>query len=178
MKINLFEINIYIDNIDCSKINLQNENFKKNWPSQTQSSHSFQNKLDDDSQFYLINKIGILLKNQILKDFKISITSIWQNDYIKNDFQEKHIHPHSHFSFIIYKKVDESKTVFFNPAEKLIQSFYPEDLINKTNFFKLDFQTKCRENQMVLFPSFLEHMVKKNSNCSTISGNIVIEINQ
>lgn len=176
MKVNLFETHIYVDNIDCSKINLENENFKKTWDSETYSSHLFQNKLDEDSQSYLINKIGNLLEGQILKDFKISITSIWQNNYIKDDFQEKHMHPDSHFSFIIYKKIEESKTVFYHPVQDLISCMYPSEFFLKTSFFKLNFETKCRENQIVLFPSYLKHMVKKNSNSTTISGNILITI--
>ena len=176
MKINLFESHIYIDNIDCSKINLKNENFKKTWDSETYSSNLFQNKLDENSQSYLINKIGNLLESQILKDFKISITGIWQNDYIKDDFQEKHMHPDSHFSFIIYKKIEESKTVFYHPVQDLIACMYPTEFLQKTNFFNAKFETKCRENQIVLFPSYLKHMVKKNSNSTTISGNILITV--
>ena len=32
-----------------------------------------------------------------------------------------------------------------------------------------------RSNQIIIFPSCLEHMVKKHSNSTTISGNILIE---
>lgn len=176
MKINLFENSIYIDNIDCSKINLKNEDFKKTWDSETISSHVFKNELDENSQNYLVEKIGNLLQDQILKNFKINILNIWQNNYNQGDFQEKHIHPQSHFSFVIYKKVNESKTVFYNPNEKLIASFYPFDLISKTSFFKLSFEPKCRQDQIILFPSYLEHMVKKSDNSTTISGNILITI--
>jgi len=176
MKINLFETHIYVDNIDCSKINLENQNFKKSWDSETPSSHLFKNKLEEKSQVYLTNKIGSLLESQILKNFKITITGIWQNDYIENDFQETHMHPHSHFSFILYKKIEESKTVFYHPIQDLISCMYPPEFFSKTNFFRSNFETKCRENQMVLFPSYLKHMVKKNSNSTTISGNILITI--
>lgn len=176
MKINLFETSIYIDNVDCSKIKLQNENFKKTWDSETESSHDFKNSLSEESSIYLLKKMGNLLYGQILKRFELKILSVWQNNYINNDFQEKHMHTSSHFSFIIYKKIKESKTVFFHPVQDLLSSMYPPELFKKTSFFKLNFETKCRENQMVLFPSYLAHMVKKDSNSTTISGNVLIEI--
>ncbi len=176
MKINLFETSVYIDNIDCSKINLINKDFKKTWVSETESSHDFENNLDKESIEYLSEKIGNLLYSQILKNFKITILGAWQNNYLDNDFQEKHIHQSSHFSFIIYKRIKESKTVFFNPAENLLTCFYSKEIFKQTNFFKQVFEPKCRENQMILFPSFLEHMVKRSSNCSTISGNILIDL--
>ena len=42
----------------------------------------------------------------------------------------------------------------------------PEDIVD------LQFRPSCREGQIIVFPSFLEHMVKKTSNAITISGNI------
>ena len=41
MKLEIFKTPIYIDNIDCKKINLQNINFKKTWLSETESSFKF-----------------------------------------------------------------------------------------------------------------------------------------
>ena len=93
-----------------------------------------------------------------------------------NDFQEKHIHTYSDFSFIIYKKIEESKTVFIAPHSYITESFYAKKFLKQ--YFQTDFQPKCRENQIVIFPSFLEHMVKKTSNALTISGNISVKNNE
>ena len=41
--------------------------------------------------------------------------------------------------------------------------------------FNRQFHPECRSNQIIIFPSCLEHMVKKHSNSTTISGNILIE---
>jgi hypothetical protein len=42
-------------------------------------------------------------------------------------------------------------------------------------YFKTQFSPKLRENQIIIFPSFLEHMVKKTTEeGSTIAGNISI----
>ena len=54
--------------------------------------------------------------------------------------------------------------------------FYNCYFLKRSNFFVQIFEPKCRKNQMILFPSFIEHMVKNNKNNATISGNINIEI--
>ena len=57
MRLDLFSIPIFIDNIDTSKINLTNKNFEKTWNSQTPSSFNFENTLDEDSFNYLFTII-------------------------------------------------------------------------------------------------------------------------
>jgi hypothetical protein len=175
VQIDLFSIPIFVGNIDCSKIDLNNIKFEKTWHSETLSSHNFNNTLDKNSSYYLLNKISQMLSHNIRVPHQIYLKNIWENRY-SDDFQEKHIHPHSHFSFVIYKKIKESKTVFFNGVSNLISSFYDEFFLTKTNFFTTEFNPECTENQIIIFPSFLEHMVKKTNDGITISGNIIIEI--
>ena len=178
MKLDLFSIPIFIDNIDCNKIILQNQKFEKTWFSETSSSHNFVNNLHEDSAIYLLKIISNLFKGHFYSAYKLSLKNIWQNNYIKNDFQEKHIHPGSQFSFVIYKKINESRTIFYNPAENLILSFFNNELLKNSNFIQTQFQPKCRENQIVVFPSFLDHMVQKLDDSVTISGNLILEINK
>tara|TARA_R100000951_G_scaffold74286_2_gene62612 strand:- start:1170 stop:1712 length:543 start_codon:yes stop_codon:yes gene_type:complete len=175
MKIDLFSVPIFIDNIDSTKINLKNKNFEETWSSQTTSSFNFKNTLDEESANYLLRVIVESLSKHFYADRQINLLNVWENQYFENNFQERHKHPHSHFSFIIYKNVEEGRTIFLNPAIDLIESYYPSDVFNQTNFFQLDFQPKCRNNQIVIFPSFLEHMVKKINNSITISGNLKIQ---
>ena len=175
MRLDLFSIPIFIDNIDSSKINLTNENFEKTWNSKVTSSFNFENILDKESANYLFKIIASSISKHFYTNQKIELLNIWENKYFKNDFQEKHKHPHSHFSFIIYKDVEEGKTIFFNPAIDLIESYYPPYFFNQTNFFQLEFLPKCRKDQIVIFPSFLEHMVQNINNSVTISGNFKIQ---
>lgn len=178
MKLDLFSVPIFIDNIDSSKINIKNENFEKTWNSETLSSFNYSNILDEGSANYLLKIIATSLSTNFKEPLKIQLLNIWENRYNHNDFQEKHTHPQCHFSFIIYKEVIEGKTIFFNPAINLIESYYPAPyFFNKTNFFQLEFLPKCRKDQIVIFPSFLEHMVKKINNSVTISGNLTIHPN-
>ena len=142
MKINLFETSVYIDNIDTDNINLENQGFEKTWLSETNSSYNFKNNIDDTSIKYLLSKIANLLKQNISKPFNLNLINIWENNYAESGYQEKHIHAQSHFSFIIYKDVKESNTVFFNPNDKLISAFYNDNILNKSNFFVQKFEPK------------------------------------
>ena len=66
----------------------------------------------------------------------------------------------------------ESKTLFFSPDHFLIDFFYENSFLK--NFFKTTFFPRLTKNQIIIFPSFLEHMVKKNNESITISGNLRI----
>tara|TARA_R100000657_G_C4656934_1_gene100869 strand:+ start:327 stop:854 length:528 start_codon:yes stop_codon:yes gene_type:complete len=172
MKIDLFSTPIFISNIDLNKIIIKNGAFEKTWLSETNSSHNNGDILDEESSKYLLGKIGSLIANEVKKDLKIKLDQIWENRYTDKDFQERHNHPGSHFSFIIYKKITEPKTIFINPNEDLILSYFSNLHLS---LFQQNFKPECREGQMVIFPSFLHHMVSKTNESITIAGNISLE---
>ena len=161
MKLDLFSIPIWIGNIDVAKVTLQSSKLEKNFLSDVASSYSQGSSIDETSSKYLLDVIINLLDQDIIRRYTLDIINIWENHYYDSDFQENHIHVGSDLSFIIYKKIDESKTVFLNPSYKLLNCFVPE----------------CRENQIIIFPSYLEHMVRKSSNTITIAGNLKITFN-
>jgi len=174
MLLNLFSVPIFIGNIDSSKIKLSYKEIKSSFLSDIQTSCHNQNNIEDESLTYLLTTIGDLLKEKVTCDFSLKLTHIWENHYINNDYQEAHIHASSDISFIIYKKVEQSNTIFFHPNKNLVRSFYGGDWF-KGNFFGLEqYKIECRENQIVVFPSFVEHMVLKTSKATTIAGNIII----
>ena len=176
MQIDLFKIPIFVTSIDSSKINLEYKKIERQWESQTLTSYSQLNYLNKESTDYLLETIVLAIEDFIKINFKVTLTAIWENIYDdKESFQENHIHTNSHFSFIIYKKIKESKTVFFAPYKYLLECFYSYSFIQ--NYFPHNFQPCLKENQMNIFPSFLEHMVKPISNSITISGNLNIEKN-
>jgi len=162
----VFSTPIWIKDVDPKKLNLVSKNFKKTWLSDTLSSFS-QNKDDN-----LVDSVGgQYLKNKIiecLKDFNINdcaVTQIWRNIY-KNDFQERHMHANSCFSFTIYEKLKKPQTIFYHPAHDMIYATGVEKYISHY------LTPEVKQNQMIIFPSYLEHMVKKTNNAITISGNI------
>jgi len=175
MKLDLFSIPIYVGNIDLDKIKLKKVKVKRQWLSATESSHDCYNEISEECSKYILNTITTLLNYDIQRPYYLSLAAIWQNNYINNDYQERHAHPGSDFSFIIYKKVKQSHTVFFNPAMQLIESYYKQVHIVKNVLIDSLFKVECREGQIVVFPSFLEHMVLKHNNSITISGNVNIQ---
>ena len=144
---NLFEIPIFQNNIDCSKLKfVEEEKFSptNQWKSETVSSFNHKNKLTKESYDYLIS---VLLKmlNEKYNNFEISLINVWTNKYIEKDYQEVHIHPNSTFSFVIYKRVDESETFFIAPYQELVQAF------NMCHVFKVEQEVECRSNQIIMF---------------------------
>jgi hypothetical protein len=172
MKINLFSIPIHVTNIDVNKITLISEEFRKEWVSNTNSSYGFKNKLKSDSYDYLMQTICELLSGHVKGKTELELQNIWENRYEDNDFQENHIHTGSHFSFIIYVKGKESKTTFFAPHKYLIEAFYDNQ------FYPNSYESECRPGQIIVFPSFLEHMVRKNSDTVTYAGNIKMIVHE
>ena len=175
MKLNLFSTPLYISNIDLDKIKIKNTKVKTQWLSETKSSHGCLNEIAEDSKSYILQTIVKLLNPDIHTPYTLFLQEIWQNHYKENDYQERHCHPGSHFSFIIYKKIKQSNTVFFNPSFSLIQSYYYGSPLLNLPLFKNIFKVECREGQIVVFPSFLEHMVLKHSNSVTIAGNTILK---
>tara|TARA_R110000796_G_scaffold218727_1_gene334668 strand:+ start:2427 stop:2954 length:528 start_codon:yes stop_codon:yes gene_type:complete len=172
MKINIFSIPIFLGNIDVKKIKIENQTYKKNWTSETLSSYKSPNiSLDEKSTLYLLKIISKLIVPEVKNKFNINLLDIWTNKYSKNDYQEEHIHCGSDFSFIIYSKIKESKTVFVSDYKYLIETF------NLLSLFPTEFNLSCRSNQIVVFPSFLKHRVDKNNfSGETISGNVKITL--
>ena len=83
------------------------------------------------------------------------------------DYQEPHVHAFTKFSFIIYKKIVEPRTIFFNPAKNVISMLGADDI------FPTSYMPKLKSGSIIIFPSFIEHMVVPNSDQITISGNLI-----
>jgi|TARA_A100000172_G_C3043236_1_gene111339 hypothetical protein len=165
----IFETPIWIQNIEPQKLNLISTNFKKSWLSETPTSFSENeedNKMDEDGKKYLKSQVLFCLQDVGINDCEIS--QIWRNVY-NGDFQEKHCHVNSNFSFTIYEKLKTPQTVFEHPAHDMIYA------TNVDKIFGTVFQPNVKENQMILFPSYLQHMVKKSFESMTISGNVHIK---
>jgi len=169
MKYDLFSVPILIDNIDTSKIIIHEEGNHLRFGSEIISSHGLENTVDKSCYDYISEIIFKNLKEVIFDSFNLKITNIWKNHYKIGDFQEKHIHNNSHFSFIIYDNID-SDTVFVHPAHYLINEKYGDNKI-----FETEYSIKNKIGKIIIFPSFLEHYVKKQKSPGiTISGNLNI----
>jgi len=170
MKLELFSVPLFIGNINLKKIKLTAE-MGSAFIAGTPSSRFAKNTLDPKGGSYLLWVIAELLKENY-QYFTINLASIWRNKYLNNDFQEPHVHLNSQFSFIIYEEVNIPHTIFFNPAKYLIEATLG------TKDFVITFTPDVKKGQIIVFPSYVEHMVNKNSDQVTISGNIGFKFNK
>jgi hypothetical protein len=165
---NLFPNIIAYKKLDLSKLKVVGNNFKKTFESNVKTTLETETLFDKDSINYLnINLTDLLsyLLKPICKTFVFKVTGIWINKYENKDYQGTHVHP-GDFSFIIYYK-GNSNTVFNSPVKDSLE-------INQSKIFNTTYQSTLTEGDIVLFPSYLQHWVKPNSNSITVSGNITV----
>ena len=102
------------------------------------------------------------------KPVTFSLEDMWFNYYIDGEYQEEHhhinsspFHPPVHFSCIHYLKYDEEEhvsTTFHDPISTLrAHSFEME-----SNYCKENWVPKVKEGDLLIFPSYLVHHVKKS----------------
>tara|TARA_R110000764_G_scaffold99143_2_gene183783 strand:+ start:1358 stop:1897 length:540 start_codon:yes stop_codon:yes gene_type:complete len=164
---NIFPNLIATKTLDLSKLKVIGKKFNKTFESNIQTTLIGDTLFDVSSMNYLnINLTDLLsyLLKPYCKHFAFKVDCIWINKYNKKDYQGSHVHP-SDFSFIIYYKVDKSHTVFNSPVKKLLETF-------DNKIFDKDYEPNSKQGDIIIFPSYLEHWVKPNSNNTTISGNI------
>ena len=166
---NIFPNLIATKNLDLDKFKFVGKNYKKTFESNIKTTLDGTTLFSKDSINYLninlTDMLGYLLK-PYCKNFVFSVDSIWVNKYSKNNYQGSHVHP-SDFSFIIYYKTDKSYTVFNSPVKNLTESF-------NNKFFIKHYEPKLKQGDIIIFPSYLEHWVRPNSNNVTVAGNIKI----
>ena len=172
MLLQLFSVPIFIGNINLKKIKLTTE-IGEAFLSRTPSSFGNKNILTPESGKYLLSVIAKLLEEKY-QYFKVGLKQIWRNKYLNNDFQEPHVHTNSKFSFIIYEEVNTPHTIFYNPAKYLIDA--TGQGCSHTYVLR-QFKPEVKKFKIIVFPSYVEHIVNKNSDQVTISGNVDFQFN-
>tara|TARA_E500000318_G_C3457323_1_gene171220 strand:- start:52 stop:621 length:570 start_codon:yes stop_codon:yes gene_type:complete len=166
---NIFPNLIATKNLNLDEFKFVGKNYKKTFESDIKTTLHGNTLFSKNSINYLnINLMDMLsyLLKPYCKNFIFNVNSIWVNKYSKNNYQGSHVHP-SDFSFIIYYKANKSYTVFNSPVKNLLESF-------DNRFFIKDYEPKLKQGDIIVFPSYLEHWVKPNSNNITVAGNIKI----
>ncbi len=172
MRKDLFAIPVFEDVVDLDKINIVSKQFGPTWDSGIETSFGTDHDISEETWMHL-NEVISRNINQIRCSYSNArIDGIWRNLYTKNDYQDPHIHPHSQWSFIIYESVEESKTMFFNPSMRDIQNQISGGGIPD---FLLDYKPNLKAGSIIIFPSFLMHMVSHGAEGSTISGNVYLD---
>ena len=167
--INIFPNTAAVKSLDVTKINVHADKFEKTFESDLNTTIKTETLLTTDSMNYLntelTNLLSYLLK-PICKTFVFKIDGLWINKYEEKNYQGTHIHP-ADFSFIIYYDTKKSYTVFNSPVRNLLE-------IYESKIFDKEYIPKLKKGDIIMFPSYLEHWVKPNSNGKTIAGNIKI----
>ena len=165
----LFPNLIAIKKLDLSQLKIEGKRFKKTFESKVKTTLNGDTLFDKKSMNYLniqlTETLSYLLK-PYCKNFVFNISDVWINKYGKKDYQGSHVHP-GDFSFIIYYKTDKSYTVFNSPVKSLLESA-------DNKIFNIDCELNLKQGDIIIFPSYLQHWVKPNSNNITIAGNIKI----
>jgi len=167
--INIFSIPVFTGEIDAQRII-----FKKtvSFLHPFSGTETLRGKVTDESVSYLCETLTQILEPH-MPPFKMKLHDVWENVYKKGDVGHAHIHHGGKLSFIIYKS-GKANTVLLGPYHYLggcmdmeppLSDLYPWYVI-----------PPMKVNQVLIFPSFLEHMVKKvTEDGITISGDIVIK---
>tara|TARA_Y100000385_G_C12950821_1_gene575389 strand:+ start:201 stop:785 length:585 start_codon:yes stop_codon:yes gene_type:complete len=165
----LFPNLIAIKNLNLSNLKIIGKKFTKTFESKVKTTLKGNTLFDKNSMNYLniqlTETLSYLLK-PYCENFVFNVDGIWINRYDKKDYQGSHVHS-SDFSFIIYYKTDKSHTVFNSPVKNLLET-------KVSKIFNINYETNFKQGDMIVFPSYLEHWVKPNSNNITVSGNIEI----
>ena len=119
------------------------------------------------------------------KFVRLDLSDIWFNYYSNGEYQEPHHHVHpnmkgkTHFSCIHYLKYDpevHQPVTFLDPL-MLIRS---HSLEMDSNYYSERYSPEIREGSLLMFPSYLEHFVKKSDSTLdnpriSIAFNIIIK---
>lgn len=172
--INIFEIPVYNTKLDlnnksiasyCKKIKKKDKGINVSnlggWHSTSlNGKHETLNDLfldiEHHSNLFAI-KCGI--------NKKLKLDNIWININSFKDSNQIHFHPNCYFSGVYYVDVPENSgnIEFIHPAEDLLDTNWSNQDKNNLNLFNSSrtFLTS-KEGHLLLFPSWLKHLVKPN----------------
>lgn len=170
MKKEIFAIPIFEDVIDLDIFKVPKTPVKETWDSKVKTTFGTKLKVSDTAFKHLSKVISKNLSEAGLMAKSPRFGEIWRNEYGEHDYQDVHCHPRCQWSFIIYETV-YSKTSFLNPSIRDIQNQLGEYVPG----FDLDYKPNLGPGSIIIFPSFLMHMVNSGNKGSTISGNIYID---
>ncbi len=171
MEKQIFPITIFECEVDIDKLGipLDGETLPT-WDSGVPTSFSRQLDVKPETWEYLSGIINNELYHGQLMGHNPKFGHMWYNKYEIHHYQDPHIHPNCQWSFIIYVDLN-SKTSFLNPSMMNIQN----QLGNNLEKFPLDYKPELGPGNMIIFPSFMMHLVNAGNVGHTISGNIYME---
>ena len=107
------------------------------------------------------SRFGYMKSFRVQRNFRVELTGLWVNSNHRDHFNMPHTHSPDFFSGVWYLRVPEHSggICFMNPVHANTYNYH--------NFFADDcFQDSatyyCRDNDLIMFPSYVEHLVMPN----------------
>ena len=126
----------------------------------------FQTK--DIANTKIINPLGKKICKLMFECYKINtkyiqISNLWINKNNKGDFNKAHVHGNCHFSGVYYitAPTNGGSLKFLNDDIKVFASL--DRFIEKDSDFTSEYFIKPEENLLILFPSYVKHMVEPHN---------------
>jgi len=169
----IFGSPLITSSMDLNKFKVKYTNLKKSYISQTPTT-SGMDLMSLESLSYLKSKLKEMVDEVVkplgIKSCEFYIQHMWLNDYQEKDYQESHVHAGNGFSFIVYYDTVKSHTVLEHPAKKeILCGQHPDE---DHSLYETHFELKQPKGNIIMFPSWLSHFVKPNSDGKTVAGNI------
>jgi uncharacterized protein (TIGR02466 family) len=151
----------------CRDIQDKTESGGKNWLSSVYNTLGTYNLIEDKRFDFMIETITSHLKKfntMMASDYNYTCTDAWVNSYKKGDYQEWHNHAGSTYSAVLFLKYPEGSSLihFQSPSEPY--NMLPIRNIKEYNSLNIqDMNINPAENSLILFRSYLKHMVPVNN---------------
>ena len=151
----------------CKDIQSTTESGGKNWLSPVYNTLGTYNLIEDKRFDFMIETITYHLKNfntMMGSDYNYTCTDAWVNSYKKGDYQEWHAHAGSTYSAVLFLKYPEGSAPihFHSPSEPY--NMLPIKDIKEYNSFNIHHMNITPvENYLIIFRSYLKHMVPVNN---------------
>ena len=163
----IFSAQVFIEKIDLSRVELTSDTYVPSYLSGIKTTMG-SDQFTDASYQYVHGLIDECIGQ--FADDSFYLGQVWRNKYDKTDWHDPHIHSGAQWSFIIYETVDISRTVFMNPARKVIMNQWGM----YASTIPMDFVPNAPQGSIVIFPSWVEHFVMNGNEGTTIAGNVYL----
>jgi len=110
----------------------------------------------DETNNFLLNVLQFV-------DIEPYITQSWLNYTEQNEYHLSHNHPNSFYSGVLYLQTNNDQIVFENSRYDALVPNVKQGNIFNVKYFTLN----VKDNQLIIFPSFLKHQVNFKSTKDT-----------
>jgi len=166
-KVTIFSDSILLDTIVDNKLEnlikcILDEEEKTNPNNQISNYGGYQTKNiwnEDVCRPILKKASNLILKNYNFHDIQFQMLNLWINKNYQNNFNKPHNHSLSDFSGVYYIDVPEKNgELIFYRGDRTNQMMNIQKNLKGKDFSE-DYVIQPLKNQLIIFPSHLQHMV-------------------